>query len=229
MKFKKSDVHSKAFFTVIVCCVLALGAVMWIGVANTMKTTKGETTTVAQSEEQVQKNVNNIEKTTKKPTTDAVQDKAEKFSESTTVNAVPNAESYFVYPASEIVQKEYSNGNLVISKTLGDYRSHNGVDFVTGDNQSIKAINSGTVLSVDKDSLWGLTVEIDHGSGITAKYSGLSKASVSQGVAVKSGDEIGISGEIPIESADEPHIHLEIRVNGELKNPLEIMKKDSYN
>ena len=34
---------------------------------------------------------------------------------------------------------------------------------------------------------------------------------------------IGVVGEIPVEAQDDSHIHLEMRVNGELVDPLEIM------
>ena len=44
---------------------------------------------------------------------------------------------------------------MVESKTMGDWRVHNGIDFAAKKGDAVKAISAGTVLSVENDSMWG--------------------------------------------------------------------------
>ena len=207
------------------CCALALGAISWVGVAQTLKTKEKNDTpmttavTTQNNAQEVRRNVTNIKDTTAESTT-------EKPEESTA--PALDYKSYFLYPLGEAILKEYSDGALVFSKTMNDYRSHNGTDFTGNPGDPIKAINAGVVLSVEKDNLWGIIIEIDHGNSMTARYCGLNESNVKQGDTVNSGDEIGKLGTIPIESGEETHLHFEVRMNGTLVNPIAAMKKDSY-
>lgn len=130
----------------------------------------------------------------------------------------------FSSPLSFTIGKDYSMGIPVFSETMKDYRTHNGVDFKGVKGENVAAIAEGTVTDVKKDAVWGNTVTIDHGQGITSSVSGLAdEALISVGARVNGGTIIGVVGEIPVESGDDSHIHLEIRENGELKDPLEMM------
>ena len=130
----------------------------------------------------------------------------------------------FYSPLSLAITKDYSMGVPVFSQTMKDYRTHNGVDFTGIKGENVKTTGEGTVVSVTKDALWGNTVTIDHHNGITSAISGLAdEALVSIGTEVYTDTIIGTVGEIPIEGADTPHVHLEMRVNGQLVDPLEIL------
>ena len=115
-------------------------------------------------------------------------------------------------------------GIPVFSDTMKDYRTHNGIDFKAVEGENIMTIAPGTVVSVKNDAVWGNTVTIDHGDGTVSSISG-----VSDNIYVNAGDTlyertvIGTVGAIPVEDADGTHIHLEVRVNGELVDPLEIL------
>ena len=120
--------------------------------------------------------------------------------------------------------KDFSMGVPVFSATMGDYRTHNGVDFITEPGESVRAIAAGTVVSVTKDALFGNSVRIDHGQGVVSTISGLADEGLPyEGAGVDTDTVIGVAGDIPVESADGSHIHLEIRVNGVLRDPLEVM------
>ena len=130
----------------------------------------------------------------------------------------------FYSPVSLNIGKDYSMGLPVFSQTMNDYRTHNGVDFTGVKGENVKTTGEGTVVSVTKDAVWGNTVTIDHKNGITSSISGLAdEALISTGAEVYTGTIIGIIGEIPIESSDAPHVHLEMRANGQLVDPLEIL------
>lgn len=138
-------------------------------------------------------------------------------------NPTARAES-FVLPIDGSIIKDYSEGELVYSKTMGDWRAHTGVDYQGAENEPVRAVNNGTVTSVTYDELWGTVVEIDHYQGMTVRYCGLNgDDAVKEGTKVAAGEKIGTLGKIPIESGDGVHLHLEIRLDGVYVDPVEAM------
>lgn len=134
----------------------------------------------------------------------------------------------FALPMGTEILKDYSNGEMVKSKTMGDWRVHNGIDFTGAESAEIFSIQSGKVTDVYDDPMWGLVIEIDHGNTMTAKYCGFkSGTTVKKGDTVKKGGTLGQLGTIPIEQADAPHLHLEITVNGVIVDPLAAMNRAS--
>ncbi len=132
----------------------------------------------------------------------------------------------FTLPLGTEILKDYSDGEIVQSKTMGDWRTHNGIDFTGKSGDKVLAIQSGKVKKVYADDIWGTVVEIDHGNGMFAKYCGLKKDStVKVDSAVKQGAEIGLLDKIPIEEADGTHLHLEITVDGKTVDPLAAMNR----
>ncbi len=130
----------------------------------------------------------------------------------------------FSLPMGKTVDKPFSNGEMVQSKTMGDWRAHNGVDFRGTVGDPVIAVNNGIVEAVYDDVLWGTVVEIDHGQGLLARYCGLGKGSTPEvGAQVKINDRIGNLGTIPMESADEVHLHFEIRQDGKAVDPFAAM------
>lgn len=130
----------------------------------------------------------------------------------------------FAPPMETQIRKGFSGGELVRSKTMGDWRTHNGTDFKGALGDSVKAINNGLVRAVYDDALWGTVVEIDHGGGLIAKYCGLGRGStVSEGDAVQINDRVGNLSVIPAEAADDIHLHLELRQDGELIDPMSVI------
>lgn len=138
-------------------------------------------------------------------------------------DGVERAEA-FTLPLGKTVDKPFSNGEMVQSKTMGDWRAHNGVDFRGAVGDPVIAVNNGIVKAVYDDVLWGTVVEIDHGHGLLARYCGLGKGStVEVGAQVKINDKIGNLGAIPIESADAVHLHFETRQDGKAVDPFTAM------
>jgi len=134
--------------------------------------------------------------------------------------------SAFVLPVPGAVFNRFSDGKLVRSETLKDWRTHNGVDFAADKNEDVVAIQTGTVTSVRKDALWGWVVEMDHGNGLCSRTCGLGeKVSVAEGERVSAGQVIGRADVIPCESALQTHIHLEVYQNGTAVDPLRAMGK----
>lgn len=150
------------------------------------------------------------------------------FVEKTTV-PIENNKPYsgkFAMPMGTDIIKDYSNGEMVFSKTMGDWRVHNGVDFSGSAGNDVVAVADGKITKVYDDSFLGTVVEIDHGNGMTARYCGMKNGScLTEGSEVKMRDKIGSLGHIPVEIGEEDHLHLEILIDGEYVDPLKAMNK----
>ena len=70
-----------------------------------------------------------------------------------------------VDPLEGEVVTAFSMEELVYNATLGDWRTHDGVDIAAEAGTSVLAASSGTVISVEEDPLMGTTVVIEHDGG----------------------------------------------------------------
>lgn len=132
-------------------------------------------------------------------------------------------EGKYVFPVSKKIIKDYSDSVAVKSKTMNDWRVHNGVDFSAKEGDEVKAVQSGAVLAIYNSSLWGTIVEVDHGAGVVARYCGLAeKLTVSANDVLEAGQTIGYVGKIPVEAADGTHLHFEITKDGAVADPLSL-------
>lgn len=103
---------------------------------------------------------------------------------------------------------------------LRKYKMHTGIDIGASKGSSIVAANKGTVImaTYDKSGGYGNMVVLDHGAGITTLYAHASKLCVKVGDEVKAGAVIAKVGSTGLSTGN--HLHFEVRVNGETKNPL---------
>jgi murein DD-endopeptidase MepM/ murein hydrolase activator NlpD len=120
-------------------------------------------------------------------------------------------------PSSYTVTSYYGTRKHPI---LRKYKMHTGIDIGADKGASIVAANKGTVIMAhyDKSGGYGNMVVIDHGDGITTLYAHASKLLVKVGDEVKAGQVIAKVGSTGLSTGN--HLHFEIRVNGETKNPL---------
>ncbi|MBQ2931319.1 MAG: M23 family metallopeptidase [Clostridia bacterium] len=129
-------------------------------------------------------------------------------------------------PCKGGVIAECSIDELVYSETMKDWRTHNGIDIAAKVGDQVNAAEAGIVSKVFKDELLGVVVTIDHGNGILSTYANLQDADfIKVGTKVKKGDIIGGVGECgALEKNLEPHLHFEISVDGNVKDPKEFLK-----
>ena len=143
--------------------------------------------------------------------------------QTTAASAAPR----FTLPVNGGIAADYSMGVPVFSDTMGDYRTHNGVDLRAEPGAEVRAIGDGTVISVTDDRLYGNVVTVDHGNGVVSTLCGLADEDlIRSGAAVDASTVIGRVGEIPAEAKEESHVHLEIRENGTLTDPLALLGLD---
>jgi len=130
-----------------------------------------------------------------------------------------------VKPADGDIIEPFSDGELVKSKTLNVWKTHDGIDIAAEQGESVKSAGAGTVSEVTDDPMMGVTVIIDHGNGITAYYCNLAEeVKVSEGDEVSAGTIIGeVGSTADAEIADESHLHFGVKKNGSWIDPAEIL------
>ena len=126
-----------------------------------------------------------------------------------------------VDPLEGEVVTAFSMEELVYNATLGDWRTHDGVDIAAEAGTSVLAASSGTVISVEEDPLMGTTVVIEHDGGYQTTYSNLqAEPSVAEGDTVSAGQIIGTVGDTAAaEAAQGPHLHFSVTCDGEPVDP----------
>jgi murein DD-endopeptidase MepM/ murein hydrolase activator NlpD len=97
-------------------------------------------------------------------------------------------------------------------------RMHAGIDVSAPSGATLVAVGSGVVVSAGVSGGYGKCVIIDHGDGLVSVYAHMSRISVSKGQTLTSGQSIGAVGSTGLSTG--PHLHFEIRVNGNPVNPL---------
>lgn len=95
--------------------------------------------------------------------------------------------------------------------------THTGLDISATQGTDIKVVADGTVTAASYNGSYGNLIKIDHGNGVETWYAHTSKMYVQVGDTVKAGDVIAAVGSTG--NSTGPHLHLEIRVNGEDINP----------
>ncbi|WP_019068228.1 transglycosylase family protein [Streptomyces hokutonensis] len=86
---------------------------------------------------------------------------------------------------------------------------HTGVDFLVPTGTSVKAIESGQVVTAGWGGSYGYQVVIRHADGRYSQYAHLSAISVRDGQSVGAGQRIGRSGSTG--NTTGPHLHFEVR------------------
>ena len=117
----------------------------------------------------------------------------------------------------------FSMTELLYDETMGDWRTHNGLDIQAAEGDAVKTAAGGVVVEVVDDELMGTTVIIEHAGGYTTQYSSLlPDPPVGKGREVFAGDIIGYVGATAAaESTMGPHLHFSVVQNGEIVDPAE--------
>lgn len=127
-------------------------------------------------------------------------------------------------PVSGRVLNSYSGDELVYSKTLGDWRTHNGIDYAAAKGEKVSAPAAGKVTLAGADGSWGPTVAIEDASGRLWRISGVADLKVKAGDTVTAGQALGTVGSVSCECAEDSHIHLEVKQGEKYLDPAKVMQ-----
>lgn len=100
---------------------------------------------------------------------------------------------------------------------------HTGLDIATSTGTPIKAVANGIVTYAGWKGSYGNLVIISHGNGVETYYAHCSAIYVSVGQTITTGETISAVGSTG--NSTGPHLHLEVRVDGNMKNPQNYLYK----
>ncbi|PKO45923.1 MAG: peptidase M23 [Betaproteobacteria bacterium HGW-Betaproteobacteria-22] len=124
-------------------------------------------------------------------------------------------------PNSSPVQAAFNSSSFGwrLDPFNGHKAFHEGLDFTAETGTPIYAAAGGIVTAAVQTPDYGKIIKIDHGSGLETRYAHASKLLVNTGERVKKGQKIAEVGSTGRSTG--PHLHYEIRLNG---NPLDPRK-----
>lgn len=127
---------------------------------------------------------------------------------------LPSGTGQLMYPTIGPVT---SNFGWRTHPILGTERFHSGIDFGADYGSIIYASTQGRVIYADWYGGYGNAVIIDHGNGMTTLYGHCSEIYVKDGDVVVKGQPISAVGSTGFSTG--PHLHFELRANGEPIDP----------
>lgn len=214
---------SKGFYIALAICLVGSGIMAFVAVDRTLSgiedMNSGAGSSLSQQDSSSSSQVGAV---TDKPagssssSSSSSQQSSAPSSESTAAGAV-----VYSMPVSGEIMNAYSGGELVKSLTLGDWRTHDGVDIKATAGTEVRPAGAGTVKKVYSDTMWGNCVEIEHADGVTTVYCSLSEPTVQVGQAVKTSTVIGtITDSAAAEVLEAAHLHFGMKENGKWIDPM---------
>ena len=134
-------------------------------------------------------------------------------------------EVVYTWPVKGEVLRGFSLETLAYDVTMGDWRTHSGLDIAAPAGTEVRAAASGIVTEVTQDVMLGTTVVIDHGGAVSTTCANLAAVpTVEVGDSVTAGDVIGSVGATAIaESALPSHLHFSVARDGVSIDPMELL------
>ena len=131
----------------------------------------------------------------------------------------------YAWPLQGEVARFHDPETLHYDETLGDWRTHQGIDILAPLGETVTAAHAGRVESVLRHDLLGTVVVVSHEDGFTTVYANLEEnPAVNPGDWVEAGSVIGTVGSSALsEVSEESHLHFAVRLNGVDRDPLEYL------
>jgi murein DD-endopeptidase MepM/ murein hydrolase activator NlpD len=121
----------------------------------------------------------------------------------------------FIWPVNGAVASGFGPR---VHPIFGGTRVHTGLDLSASSGTPIKAAGDGVVVMAGGNGGYGNWTMVDHGGGLATGYAHQSRIAVSVGQRVSTGQVIGYVGSTGASTG--PHLHWEVRVNGNPVNPM---------
>ena len=105
----------------------------------------------------------------------------------------------------------------------GKKKSHRGVDFAGKTGTDVIAVAAGVVIKSERTKGYGNVLELRHSDGYVTRYAHNKQNLVKEGELVEKGQTIALLGSTGRSSG--PHVHFEVRKNGNVVNPGRFIKQ----
>jgi len=247
LSFRKSKfskfITSKGFYVALALCVAGAGTATWFAVDRTIGGIERNSARPQQNEnffnnfpklEEVEQKQPDIPQENTPPsvprhsssTSSLPLEEPPKQQEQSETSTAPQPLPKLIYalPVKGEIINPHSGGELVKNQTLGDWRTHDGIDVAAEKGADICAAADGIVAEIRNDPLWGTVVVIDHADGNQSVYCGLNK-----NVPVKVGEQVSVRQAIgklegvPCEISEKLHLHFAMRRDNAWVDPLEVI------
>lgn len=116
-------------------------------------------------------------------------------------------------------------GFITQMRGITDGAAHTGLDIAVPTDSYIRASGPGRVVDAGVDDVYGRYILIDHGNGLESMYGHASRLFVEAGDQVERNEVIALSGSTGRSTA--PHLHFEIRKDGQAVDPLVYVRQPS--
>jgi septal ring factor EnvC (AmiA/AmiB activator) len=121
------------------------------------------------------------------------------------------------WPAAGALRRRFVRA---ASSTAG--RAQDGIEIAAEEGAPVAAVHDGTVAFADVFAGFGNLVIVDHGAQTFSLYGNLLEMAVKKGGRVDRGQVLGTVGDSP---AGQPGLYFELRVDGQVVDPLQWLKK----
>ncbi len=207
-------IAGKGFYVALAVCLVGAAAAAWLTIDKTLESLTG----------QGEVPISEVSESAARPAPESAAAAAPGETESETFWPFTQKTTYALPVQGDIIQ-DYSDGELVKNETLGEWRTHDGIDIKCEAGADICAPADGKITRVWSDPMWGECVEMEHADGVTSVFCGLDKElSVKEGDEVKLGGVIGKLGETnSAEIGADSHLHFAMKKDGKYADPLQVM------
>ena len=244
-KYKNSHNHKKrksakstvSFYISLAICITAIGLAVWSTFTSyseynekknevaSVTATPANNAVTGVTVERTETTATTITETTTSttmPTTTTAPVPSTTLSAVETMLQVPGS---LIYPIEDTKVSKAFSEDAVYSKTMGDYRSHLGLDFACKKDDMVLAMADGVVGDIYTDERMGKVIILDCGS-FMIYYSGVDNIKVEINDTITKGDVLSNVGGIPCENKDGIHLHVAVRVNGSYVDPLSVISNN---
>ena len=137
----------------------------------------------------------------------------------------PEAPVVLMRPLAGETVSVFSGDSLQYNETMGDWRTHNGIDIAAEAGTPVVAAAAGTVLLAAEDDRLGHMVVVAQDDGYEVTYASLGEdLMVAQGDRVECGQELGaVANSSLTESALGAHLHFSVVRDGTAVDPEEYL------
>lgn len=222
----KTKNQTAGFYIALGVCLLALAGAIYLSVNSMVTEVEEQTLEVPDSVASYEVSSSQADVDVEETATEQVEE-AEEVEETQTTETEQTVVMEFASPIEGTVINGYSDGELVKSLTLDEWRTHDGVDIAAAANTPVKSIADGFVEEITNDPLWGVCITVTHDNGYVSYYKGLKEdVEVEVGEKVALGSILGYVGNTAeIEIAEESHLHFEVKLNDNWIDPLALIEK----
>lgn len=132
----------------------------------------------------------------------------------------PSASTEFKMPVEGRISSQFGPRIDPVTKKSGDF--HRGIDIMAPVGEPIKAAKAGEIFENSTNKWWGHYIILKHGDDLYTYYCHQSRTAARKGQHVTAGELIGYVGKTG--KATGPHLHFEVRVGKDPKDPLRYLR-----